>query len=150
VRTGAAGAVRLLGWARRESSTLDDPLGEIDPTHASTTRSAVQAAGGSVGWRGRPREPLTLAVVLDARAERFVPDASQRLAASAPASRLAGGLGADLEWRPTPSLTVSATVRADARRDDATGNVSLDGRPLGLTSDFAPTGHLGASFRAAD
>lgn len=150
VRTGAAGSARILGWARRESSALDDPLGEIDPTHASTTRSTVQAAGASVGWRGRPTDPLTLAVVLDARAERFVPDASQNLASSAPASRLAGGIGADLEWRPTPSWTVSASIRADARRDDATGTTALDGRPLGLTSDFAPTGHVGASFRAAD
>ncbi len=150
VRTGAAGALRVQGWARRESSALDDPRDELGTTHAGTTESAVQAAGVAVGWRGRPVDAITLGVVLDGRGERFVPGASHGLDVTAPASRLAGGAGADVEWRPTKALTVSATARVDARRDDATGSTGLDGTPLGVSGDFAPTGHLGASYRFAD
>jgi iron complex outermembrane receptor protein len=149
-RTGADGALRFMTWARRESSVLDDPLDELGATHATTTRSAIQAAGLSASWRGRPAEKLTLGIVLDGRAERFAPDASHAMVASAPASRVAGGAGADVEWRPNAALTLSATARADARRDDASGSTGLDGKPLGVTSDFAPTGHLGVSYRFAD
>ena len=150
VRTGTEGSLRFLGWARRETSDLDDPLGELDGTHATTTRSAVEAAGLSAGWRGRPHPSLTFGLVLDGRGERFVPLSTEGLQASAPASRLAAGAGVDLEWRPTPRLTVSAAARLDARRDDAAGFVTPDHTSLGVTSDLAPTGHLGASYRFAD
>lgn len=150
VRTGKIGALRLLGWARRETSTLDDPAAELDTTHATTTKSAVEAAGLSTSWRGRPIEPLTIAVVLDGRGERFVPLSSQGRLNSTPASRLAAGLGVELEWRPTAKLTVSASARADARRDDATGTITSDGARLGVLGDFFPTGHAGASLRLSD
>jgi len=150
VRTGTAGALRFLGWARRETSSLDDPAGDLDPTHATTTKSAVEAAGLSASWRGRPVDALTIAVVLDGRGERFVPLSVRGQQISAPASRLAAGAGVELEWRPTPSLTVSGSARADARRDDATGTITSDGARLGVLGDFAPTGHAGASYRFTD
>lgn len=150
VRTGKAGAVRLLGWARRETSSLDDPAAELDPTHATTTRSAVEAAGLSASWRGRPIDALTIAVVLDGRGERFVPISEQGQRNSAPASRLAAGAGLELEWRPLASLTVTASARADARRDDAAGTITSDGTRLGVLGDLAPTGHAGASYRFSD
>jgi hypothetical protein len=150
VRTGGAGAVRLLGWGRRETSALDDPRGELDPTHATTTRSAIEAAGLGVGWRGRPIDALTLGLVLDGRGERFVPESAIGFATSAPASRLAAGLGADLEWRPTPALTLSGSGRLDARRDDAGGARSIGGEALGVSYGGAPTGHLGGSYRFSD
>jgi vitamin B12 transporter len=150
IHTGAEGAVRLQAWARRESSSLYDPKDELGTTHAGTTASATQAAGFAVGWRGRPVEALTLGVVLDGRGERFAPDASRGADVTEPASRLAAGAGADLEWRASKALTVSATARIDARRDDATGSTGLDGLPLGVSGDVVPTGHLGASYRFAD
>ncbi len=149
VRTGEAGAAHVLVWARRETSSLDDPLGELDPTHATTTSSAVEAGGVAVSWRGQPHPAITVAVVVDGRGERFVPDETRGLV-GAPASRVAGGAGGDVEWRPTARFTVSVTARADARRDDATGSKALDGTPLGVSGDLAPTGHVGASYRFAD
>ncbi|MFT3774278.1 MAG: TonB-dependent receptor [Minicystis sp.] len=47
-------------------------------------------------------------------------------------------------------LTLTASARADARRDDATGTITADGTHLGVLGDLSPTGHLGASFRIAD
>ncbi len=145
----AEGALRFQGWARRESSVLDDPLAELDPTHASITRSLVQAAGSPRAGAGGLAIRSPSASSSTGAGSASSPDASHGISASAPASRLAGGVGADLEWRATPSLTVSATARADARRDDATGSTGLDGRPLGIAGDLAPTGHLGASYRFA-
>ena len=151
IHTGAAGAVRLLAWGRRETSTLDDPLGELDATHASSTRSAILAGGLSAGWRGRPRSSLTVDVRLDARAERFSPDVGDHGLLTLPASRLAGGGGAELEWRPSEPLTITASARLDARRDDASGSPGSAGQTLlAVASDLAPTGHLGASYRLAD
>lgn len=141
VRTPAAGAIRFSGWARRESSDLQDSAAELDHTHATTTRSAVEAAGFSVAWRGRPVDTLTLAAIVDGRGERFVPLSTEGRQNSLPASRLAAGLGLELEWRPTPRLTVNGSARADARRDDASGTVS---------GALVPTGHVGASYRFAD
>ncbi len=149
VRTGAAGAVHLLGWGRVETSDLHDPLGELDATHASVTGSVDEAAGLSVSWRGRPHPSITLTPVVDAQAERFLPSATTGGLLSGPASRLAAGAGADVEWRPSDRLTVSASGRVDARRDDASGE-ALDGTPLGVTGSVMPTGHAGASYRFAD
>ncbi len=150
VHTGGTGALRVLGWVHHESSALDDPLDELGTSPSATTHSATQSAGVSTQWRGRIVSALTLGVVLDGRGERWVPEASRGPVVGAPASRLAGGVGADLDWRPAPALTVSATARIDARRDDATGSTGLGGEPLGVSGDVAPTGHLGASYRFAD
>ena len=150
LRTGAAAALRFTGWARRETSSLADPAGELDATHASTTRSAVEAAGSSVGWRGRPHASITLGLVLDGRGERFVPLSTEGPQVGTPASRLAAGAGVDLEWRPTPRFTASASARFDARRDDAVGFVSSGGGGAHVVGEVAPTGHAGASYRFAD
>lgn len=150
VRTGAAGALGFTGWARRETSSLADPKGELDTTHASTTRSAVEAAGTSLGWRGRPHASLTLGLVLDGRGERFVPLSTEGLQVSTPASRLAAGAGVDLTWRPTARLTAGASARIDARRDDAAGFLTSGGTGPHVAGDVAPTGHAGASYRLAD
>jgi TonB-dependent receptor-like protein len=151
IHTAAAGAVRLLAWGRREASTLADPLGELDATHTTSTSSVILAGGLSAGWRGRPRSSLTVDVRLDARAERFAPDTGDRGLLTVPASRIAGGGGAEIEWRPTEKLAITASARLDARRDDPSGSTGFDGKtPLPIASDFAPTGHLGASYRLAD
>jgi hypothetical protein len=141
IRTGASGAVRLLAWGRRETSALHDPLGEIDATHTTSTSSTILATGLSAGWRGRPVAPLLVDVRLDARAERFAPEAGDRGLLTLPATRFAGGGGAELEWRPAPKLTLTASARLDARRDDASAAPA---------SALAPSGHVGASYRLAD
>ena len=151
IHTGASGAVRLLAWGRRETSTLHDPLGELNATHTSSTSSAILAAGLSAGWRGRPRPSLTADVRLDARAERFSPQDGDRGLLTLPALRLAGGGGAELEWRAAEGLAITASARLDGRRDDATGSTGPDRKtPLGISSNLLPSGHLGASYRLAD
>lgn len=150
LRTGEASAVRLSGWARRETSDLEDPGAELDRTHATTTRSAVETAGFSGGFRGRLAEKLTLAALVDGRAERFRPISAEGFLASAPASRFAAGLGLELEWRPVAAITASASARLDARRDDGSGFVSRSGATSGVAGDLSPTFHLGASWRLAD
>lgn len=150
VRTGFTGALRLLAWARRETSDLADPAAELDRTHASTTKSAVIAAGLASSWRGRVLDALTLGLTLDGRAERFTPLSIEGRTISTPASRLAAGIGLDLDFRPTSRLTLTASMRADARRDDASGALTTTLAPASITSALAPTGHVGASFRAAD
>jgi hypothetical protein len=153
LRTGEAGAAHLAGWARRETSDLDDPHGEqslISGVHATTTKSAVEAAGLSAGWRGRVAGKLTLAAILDARVERFQPLSAQGFQASAPASRLAGGIGLDVEWRPLPALTAIISARLDARRDEGSGFVSARAPADAITSSVLPTGHLGGSLRLHD
>ena len=150
LRTGESSAVRLLGWARRETSSLHDPGAELDPTHATTTKSAVEAAGFSASWRGRLLDPLTLSVVLDGRGERFVPVASQGRQNATPSSRLGAGAGVELDARPIDRLVLNASARIDARRDDATGTITSDGTRLGIRGEVAPTGHAGVSFRVAD
>ena len=152
IRTDASGAIRLLAWGRRETSDLRDPLGEIDATHTTSTSSTILAAGASVGFRGRPLAPLLVDVRLDARAERFAPEVGDRGLLTLPATRFAGGGGAELEWRPAPKLTLTASARLDARRDAATGSRGSSGgkEPPAPTSALAPSGHVGASYRLAD
>lgn len=154
IHTGAAGSARLLAWGRREASSLDDPLGEIDATHTTSTKSVTTAAGTSVGWRGRPLATwipsLTADVRADARVERFAPEAGDRGLLALPALRFGGGLGVELEWRAADRLTILASGRLDARRDEAQGSFDADGEPIGSSHDLAPSGHLGASYRLTD
>lgn len=149
VHTGGTGAVRILAWGRRETSELDDPRGELDPTHRSTTRSAIEGAGASIGWRGTPFSWLTAGLIVDGRAEHLVPEPGDRSLLSVPAGRLAAGVGAELTLRPTPALTITSSGRIDGRRDDATGSFNVTGAPLGVSADILPNGSLGASYRIA-
>lgn len=157
LRTSPVGAVHLAAYGRREGSAVSDPRGELDPTRArSSVRQAILAAGGSLGWRGRvspggpdAAPPLLVDLFVDGRGERFEPDVATGTG-SAPASRVAGGVGCELEWRATARLTLAASCRLDFRRDDATGALGLGGSTLGVSSDLAPTGHLGAALRLDD
>jgi iron complex outermembrane receptor protein len=158
VRT-ARGALRGALWGRRETSSAHDPFGELDPTRAGTRESAVLAAGGSIGWRGRPLtlaalSTLLVSATLDARAERFTPSAqtSARGRAGTNADRLAAGLGLELEWKPLAPLTLSASGRIDARRDETAAGVGPNpsAEVPGVATDLAPSGHAGASLRIND
>jgi vitamin B12 transporter len=156
VHAGEARAVHVLAWGRRETSDLADPRGELDVTHATTTRSRVEAAGASIELRGvalpiRGAPALVFAVVLDGRAERFVADGGAGSRLSTPAGRIAGGLGAEATLRPTSKVTINASARLDGRRDSATNilgpfDAPVDAPPA--STDLLPSGHLGASYRA--
>lgn len=143
VRTPPRGALRGSLWARRETSLFQDPLGELDPTRrGARVESAIDAAGLSASWRGTLLQALTAGIIADGRGERLAP----REGAGVSATRLAAGAGLELEWNPAAPLTVAASGRLDARRDSASipGSAPLD------TADFAPSGHVGASYRLAD
>jgi vitamin B12 transporter len=150
VRTTTTSALRLSGWSRRESSDLADPAAELDRTHASTTRSATIAAGFAAIFRARPVDQLSLGVVLDGRVERFAPRSIEGRLPTTPATRLAAGLGVDLDYRPLDRLTMHASARADARRDDARGAITTTGDDAGVSGALIPTGHAGASYRFHD
>lgn len=146
------GAWRGAAWGRRETSTLYySPRREGDPaSEAAPLESAVLAGGGSIGWRGRAVEALTIGATFDARAERFVPGEG-----GDDAGRLAAGLGIDADLRASSALTLSASGRVDARRDSSrvvatTDRRELDDRADDTSEDIAPSGHVGASYRIAD
>ncbi len=156
LRTSPTGAVHVAAYGRREGSDARDPRGELDPTRArAAVRQAIFAAGGSAGWRGRvgpegeSGAPVLIDLFVDGRGERFSPEASTA-AGGAPAGRLAGGVGCEIEWRATARITLAASCRIDLRRDDATGATGVSGAPLGVSGDVAPTGHLGAALRLDD
>jgi iron complex outermembrane receptor protein len=152
LHTGETSALHLLAWGRRETSALEDPLGELDPSHnaRTTARSTVEAVGASIGWRGTPIAALTAGLVLDGRAERFVAGRGDHALVSVPAGRFGGGAGAEFVFRPTPALTITGAGRIDGRHDKATDALGPNGAARGASSDLLPTGHLGASYRIAD
>ncbi len=150
-RSGPSAVWHAALWGRRDTSTFDDPLGEIDPTRPGAhVVQAIEGAGASFGWRGRPVDALTADLLLDGRVERFVPEESAVAATGTGATRLAGGLGLDLTWRATDGVELAATGRLDARRDDAEGAFGLGQVALGSSSDLAPSGHLGGALRITD
>ena len=147
LRDVARGSLRLQAWGRREGAHFSDPNGEIDPgriTNAAT--QTILAAGGSIGYRAvLPRAfRSSLGVFLDLRGESLTPPDDTTVLAGITASRLAGGVGVELEARPLDALRLFATARLDGRRDHAT----VDTNPT--TNDLVPSGHLGASFRLSD
>jgi iron complex outermembrane receptor protein len=141
VRTGVVGAVHAAAWGRREASRFNDPLGEIDRRRPDAS-DAIVAAGGSLGWRGRPVPSVTLDVLTDARGERFDPGPGATRMIQA--RRLAAGAGLDVEWRPSSRVALSGAGRVDALRDEATAAHERD-EPS--SRGVAPTGHVGASVR---
>jgi iron complex outermembrane receptor protein len=151
IRGGSAGAWHLAGWGRRDTTTFRDPFGEVSPTRPDAfADDAIEAVGGSVGWRGRPWEAWTIDVFVDGRGERFVPLASRFFEQGSRASRIAGGAGAELEWRPGDRWIVAATGRVDGRLDDATGARGARGAELGSSGEVAPSGHLGATLKLVE
>lgn len=148
-RAGPLSVVHAALWGRRETSTFADPRSELDRTRTRTIADQiVEATGGSVGWRARRFDSLTLGVFADGRAERFGPGDSP--GGPVRATRIAGGVGCETEWRATRALTLAASCRLDARRDEAEGADVLASAPSGPSTDFAPSGHAGASLRIDD
>ncbi|HSO37012.1 MAG TPA: TonB-dependent receptor [Labilithrix sp.] len=132
------GAASARAWARRQGLMIHgDPVESAQlGTGPSETSDAIVAAGGSVGWKGRPRESTTLEARLDASGERFVPGRWVGAAQPAGARRTSAGAGADATLRPVDRLTLAASARADTWFDGADDGVS--------TSETRPAGNVGA------
>jgi vitamin B12 transporter len=182
LRSSATGAVHAALWGRRDTASFEDPLGELTPTRTpAAAEDAIEAVGGSLGWRGQVLAPrsgahgsgpkrgdqppgsgatgddqpgdqgsLGIDVFADGRGERFVPELSRSFARGGGASRVAAGIGAEVDWRVMRQLLVTGSGRVDLRRDDASGVVGRGGVPLEVATEVAPTGHIGASLRLAD
>jgi len=113
----------------RESTTLFTP---------SETADAIIAAGGSLGWRGRPGARTTLEARVDASGERFAPGRWVGAAQPPGARRTNTGLGIDATFRPVPRLTLAAGARADAWFDSADDGAAMN--------EARPTGNVGAEI----
>jgi iron complex outermembrane receptor protein len=144
LRVGSRAGVHAAAWARRESLRYSDPLGEIDPA-SPTVEQAITSAGGSLGLRGRPADAWTVDVFVDGRGEQLDPELG---AGAVSARRVAGGVGAEIEWRASRALTLGASGRFDAWRD--TADEARLQTPGEASAFAAPTGHLGASYRLLD
>ena len=140
-------------WMRRETSTFEDPLGELDPTRRGAhVESAIDALGGSIGWRGAvlPSVPVSMGIGVDARGERL---SAQR---SARATRMAAGTGLEITWKAAEFLSITGSGRLDARSDHVSLPIPAKtpqgspADPVPASSDFAPSGHLGGSLNISD
>lgn len=133
------GAIGARAWARREGLQLRDDRDEAALSgQPSSIDDAIIAAGGSAGWKGRPRDELQLEVRLDGSGERFAP--GTRLGAPAPlgATRANAGVAADASLLAGPAI-LSASARGDAWIDTS-GAVS--------DTEHRPTGHAGVEVPA--
>jgi vitamin B12 transporter len=134
------GAASARSWARREGLMIHgDPLeSALLAGSPSETSDAIVAAGGSLGWTGRPLEASTVEARVDASGERFAPGRWVGAAQPAGARRTNVGAGIDATLRPIHPLTLAASARADSWFDG-----SEDG---GSTNETRPTGNLGAEL----
>lgn len=133
-----SGAVNARAWARREGLQLgDDPLANrFGQPYA--TDDVIVGAGGSVGWKGRPADPLLLEVRLDGSGERFAPGTWLGGASPEGATRTNAGVALDASLLVGPAM-IEASGRGDAWVDSS-----------GLVNDtqYRPTGHVGVEVPA--
>jgi iron complex outermembrane receptor protein len=148
IRTGKLGFLRASVWGRREGARVSDPRGEIDLTRTSTlSAQTILAAGGQVGFRGAPIGPATFGVFFDARGEELAPTEGVSAIGGVGATRLAGGLGTEIELRATGRLRLFASGRVDGRSDRTRGLALPEAGP---SRELVPSGHLGATLRLSD
>ncbi|UQA60981.1 TonB-dependent receptor domain-containing protein [Polyangium aurulentum] len=148
IRAGKLGSFRAAAWGRREGARVEDPRGEIDLTRTSNlSAQSILAAGGGVGFRGAPLGPVSFGVFLDARGEHLAPTEGRSAIGGVEATRLAGGLGTEIEIRAASALRLFASGRIDGRRDRTSGVELADGAP---SEELVPSGHLGATLRLSD
>ncbi len=136
----ASGTFGARTWARREGLMIHgDPIESARLAGSpSETSDAIVAAGGSVGWKGRPSQAFSVDTRIDASAERFAPGRWVSAPQPPGARRSNLGAGVDTSMRPLDALTLAASARADAWFD-----TSEDG---GHVAEARPTGNVGAEF----
>jgi vitamin B12 transporter len=138
----SSGAFGVRGWGRREGLEIRDTLADAQATLGPTsTDDAILAAGGSLGWRGRPTDATTLEARIDGSAERFLPGTWVGTTQPPGARRTNAGVGVDATVRAAPPLTLAASARGDAWFDAS--EITPD---PGTTSELRPTGNLGAEL----
>jgi len=134
--SGAAGygAWSVRGWGRREGLHLRDVVGSpaLGPSRAD---DSIVAAGGSVGWRGRPTQDVGIEARVDGSGERFEPGVHEGGVPPPGATRASVGAAIDAEWQAAPAVAVAGSGRMDAWKDAAS-----DGTGDG---ELRPTGHVG-------
>lgn len=134
-----SGAMGARAWARREGLALRDDPGEAAfAGQPSATDDAIVAAGGSVGWRGRPfsgrtLDSMQLEARLDGSGERFLPGTWTGRATPEGATRTSAGLAVDASLA-LGSVLVSASGRGDAW---------VDSQGIVSDTELRPTGHAG-------
>ncbi len=130
----APGVFSVQIWGLRQGADFrdGDPLPGFG---ASLEKTTITQAGGAFGWR-RVFGPLRASVRLDARGERYAPGAYIGPTLPIPATRVAGGAGADLSWRPWRHVELAASGRVDAWVDGSAATPAPQG-------DVRPTGHAG-------
>ena len=133
--TGSAGrgAWSVRGWGRREGLRLSDALASaaIGPTRADQT---IAAGGGSIGWRGRVTDGVTVETRVDGSGEHFEPGLTLGGPTPPQASRGSGGAGLDADWYASEHLTIAASGRVDGFSNTSAG---------GRSGQVFPTGHVG-------
>ena len=134
------GAFGARTWARREGLRIHGDALESARLAGSPseTSDAIFAAGGSLGWKGRPSEATTLDARLDANGERFAPGRWVGAAQPVGARRTNVGAGVDATLHALEPLTLAASARADSWFDG-----SDDG---GSSNETRPTGNVGAEI----
>ena len=134
-----SGAASVRSWARRDGLSIDgDPRESARLLSPSETADATIAAGGSLGWKGRPSETTTLEARVDASGERFAPGLWVGSTQPPGARRTNTGLGIDATYRPVPRLTLAASARGDAWVDGGGNGASRN--------ETRPTGNVGAEL----
>lgn len=137
----SSGAFGVRGWGRREGLEIHDVAASAQLTQGPTrTSDAILAAGGSVGWRGRPSEATTLEARVDGSAERFAPGTWVGKEPPPGARRTNVGVGVDATLRAADPLTLAASARGDAWFDTS-DEIGTD-----PSNELRPTGNVGAEL----
>jgi iron complex outermembrane receptor protein len=132
-RASGPGAWSLRAWGRREGLDLSDASGSaaLGPSRAD---QEIAAAGGSLGWAGRPSPTTNLEVRLDGSGERFEPGNTVGAPAPPGAARVSLGAAVDAAWSPAELLKVAVSGRLDDWSTQPSGAVG---------SEVHPTAHIG-------
>lgn len=131
-----SGAFGVRGWGRREGLAIHDSIAGANASLGPTSTSdAIIAAGTSIGWKGRPTEPLTIEARVDGSGERFAPGPWLGSFAPPGARRSNVGVAFDGSWSLSRTTTLAASTRADAWFDTSDDGTSRE--------EARPTGNVG-------
>jgi hypothetical protein len=129
------GAFGVRGWGRREGLAISDSFESSKGLSPTSTSDAILAAGTSLGWKGRPVEPLSIEARIDGSAERFAP--GTWIGATQPPGARRSNIGAAFDGTLSLSraTTLAASTRADAWFDSSEDGTSAE--------EVRPTGNVG-------
>jgi vitamin B12 transporter len=144
-------SIRAQIWGRHENSRFADPFGEIDPTRTSNlAEQSILAIGSSLAFRGVRIGPVAISFLADGRTERLLPGDGTTVLGGVEASRIAGGIGLEIDARFRSAFRMSVSARLDGRHDTISGVIASKLPEDQDPTDFVPSGHVGASYRIAE